>query len=189
LHEVTSFLLLLFCHLHYSNTVNERARKQIQSGQFGSRHFGSNKSKPSNSRILSISRVNSFSKTKVGPDSSPKSSVMGNTEISHLNLSDRKVIVSARFANTLSPVRRPVNVLGGLNDSEELSNGLDDIEKNMTGDAEEGEEEGDGDGDVEVTSLYSQSNLQYACLDSDSPKYSPDKNFPNIEENLALASL
>lgn len=168
---------------HNLYAVNERTRKQIQSRHFRSGHFGSNKSKPSNSRINSNSRVNnSVSKTKVGPDSSPKSSIKGTTEM--CNFSDRKVNLSARFANSLSPLRRAVDVMSGLNDSEELSNGVDDIEKNTVVETRQ-EDEGN--------LIFLQTSDQCGSIDSESPnKDSSARIFPNSiidHDILAMSSL
>lgn len=176
------FLTLITYYYYFLCTVNERTRKKILSG-----HLGSNKSKPSNSRVCSVSRATSVSKTKVGPDSTPKSSVTRqlNIEQCQLNLSDRKMNVSGKFANSLSPVRRAINEMGELNDSEEFSNGVDDIEKNIPVDAKEVE-----GGHV----IYVQASGQYVCLDSESPNYSPQKNFPvsndvNDFDKIALCSI
>lgn len=118
----------------------------------------------------------------MGPDSSPKSSVKGTTEM--CNFSDRKVNVSARFANSLSPMRRAVDVMGGLNDSEELSNGVDDIEKNIVIQTTE-EDEGN--------LIFLQTSDQCGSIDSESPnKDSSARIFPNSivdHDTLAMTTL
>lgn len=115
---------------------------------------------------MTPSRGNSVSRTKVGPDSSPLSANLGNGELS-FNTSEKKSTDAVKVTSSVLQLRRVVDVMSKINDSEEHSNGTDDIEKNIskTTDGNHLENLETVDNNVQ----YCKSSAKYALIDFASP--------------------